>query len=88
MYRMADDRSGVIDSSKTYDETALLDILGCASGGKENRRKWLKRQFIDRSLPFMPLGNKKLISGHKFNLWIQENSRTWEEWQDEGDDQV
>ena len=81
---MADDRSGIVDSAKTYDENALLNVLGCCSRGADNRRKWLKRQFLDKELPFVPLGNKKIISGYVFNLWIQENSRTWEEWQDEG----
>lgn len=80
---MADDRFGVIDSGKTYDEQSLMNLLGCNITKSENRKRWFKRNFIDKKLRFVPIGNRRLISGHDFHLWVQEQSKTADEWQDD-----
>ena len=80
---MADDRFGVIDSSKVYDETSLLNVLTVGVTGKESRKRYLHRHFIKRNLPFVKIGTKKLISGHLFNLWVQSLSQTFDQWQED-----
>ena len=68
----ADDRHGVIDSSKTYNQHSLARILGVASP------KWVVQNLIQLGVPHRKVGQNYLISGHEFHLWVQQGSHVWE----------
>ena len=74
---MADDREGVVDSSKTYTHKALARILG-------RNERWVIRSLIRNGVQCKKVGELIFVSGHQFNLWIQKASELWQD--DESDE--
>lgn len=68
----ADDREGVVDSSKTYTHKALARILG-------RNERWIVRLLLRSGLQCKKVGELIFVSGHQFNLWIQGESQPWKD---------
>src|SRR3954452_10970624 len=75
------ERFGVFDSRKVYTRHAIARILGAINSA--NRCPTSVYQLFQLGMPFFKAGRQYLVSGQELNLWVQKNSKTWEEYQAE-----
>ncbi len=79
---MANEIFGIIDGNKTYTHHAIASQLG-RQDSKGKCSRFVLLNLFKEGLCFRKAGSLYLISGHNFNLWVQEGSAPWEAWKDQ-----
>jgi hypothetical protein len=76
--KFGDERLGIFDDHKTYNQHSVARILGLADPQAECS-KFVLRKLLHAGLPFAKVGRQFLISGKLLREWVESNSKTWDE---------
>jgi hypothetical protein len=77
---VGDDGLGIFDDRQVYNQHAIARLLGLSLADGECS-KFVLRKLLHAGVPFARVGRQYLISGKILNQWVQQQSKTWDEWQ-------